>query len=431
MRISNIIIPKGRQRKEFLREDIDELQVSIERLGLIHPIVVADDGVTLVAGQRRVLAVTQIKRNYYHGRNMIGPGHIPATLLRDLTPVERFEIELEENIRRTDLTPIERADAIAKLHKLRIDEHGERTHSSQMDGWAKKDTAREFAKLEGRQASSHDETEVARAILISEHSNDPDVRKAKSTKEAEAIIRKKLRSEFRAAQAGLSAEEVSSSPHRVFPSDGIEILGRLNDGALTGIIADPPYGVGADSFGSQGGTLHDKHKYHDTLEAFTSIADGIAENRDKFSPTGAVYIFHDYKHFWGMYRIFQANDWNVWPYPIIWDKGNGIIPDHLHGPRRTYECIFYAYCEEHELFKVFNDVIHIPSVAHKIHQAQKPVELYEDLIIRSFPPGSLIYDPCAGSGTIFEAADRQGCIAYGAETSQEYFNLCVQRINEL
>ena len=41
-----------------------------------------------------------------------------------------------------------------------------------------------------------------------------------------------------------------------------------------------------------------------------------------------------------------------------------------------------------------------------------------------------ILDPFAGSGTIFPAATRTGCIATGIEIEEEYYHVCLERINE-
>ena len=65
------------------------------------------------------------------------------------------------------------------------------------------------------------------------------------------------------------------------------------------------------------------------------------------------------------------------------------------------------------------------------HGAQKPVALYIDLLKRSVKPGDVVFDPFAGSGTIFPAAHQAKVKAIGIEMNPEYAGLCVQRINSL
>lgn len=77
--------------------DIEGLAKSIYKFGLLHPIIV-DSNNNLVAGGRRLAACKSL-------------GHvtIPARDIGDLTAAELREIELEENIRRKDLTEYERS----------------------------------------------------------------------------------------------------------------------------------------------------------------------------------------------------------------------------------------------------------------------------------------------------------------------------------
>lgn len=98
--ISKIVV--GERRREDAG-DIDGLAASIKRYGLLHPIVV-DEANNLVAGGRRLEACKRLK--------WLG---VPVTLLGDLTDAERREIELEENLRRKDLTPAEETRIMVRL----------------------------------------------------------------------------------------------------------------------------------------------------------------------------------------------------------------------------------------------------------------------------------------------------------------------------
>lgn len=100
VRISDITVGV-RRRTEF--GDIAGLAASIERYGLLHPIVVTDD-LVLVAGERRLRACVEL-----------GWTEIEAKLLGQLTDTERREIELEENLQRKDLTAYERSRTLVAL----------------------------------------------------------------------------------------------------------------------------------------------------------------------------------------------------------------------------------------------------------------------------------------------------------------------------
>src|SRR3972149_1442436 len=120
--INLVITEDNRQRKTFDETKIKELSESISQHGLLHPIVVRPDpdneGVILMAGERRLRAVRSL---YARGDTIPGvpPGSIPITLFESLDAIAAKEIELEENIRRVDLSWKETVLATAELHQLR------------------------------------------------------------------------------------------------------------------------------------------------------------------------------------------------------------------------------------------------------------------------------------------------------------------------
>jgi hypothetical protein len=98
--IASIVI--GERRREDYG-DLDALAASIEQYDLLHPIVI-DEASNLVAGERRLEACKRL-----------GWTNVPVRRLGDLTEAERREIELEENLRRKDLTPYEQAKVLNGL----------------------------------------------------------------------------------------------------------------------------------------------------------------------------------------------------------------------------------------------------------------------------------------------------------------------------
>lgn len=92
----------GERRRED-PGDIEGLAASIARYGLLHPIVLDEDG-NLIAGGRRLEACKRLQWE-----------EIPVTWLGELSEPERREIELEENLRRKDLTQYERDKILVGL----------------------------------------------------------------------------------------------------------------------------------------------------------------------------------------------------------------------------------------------------------------------------------------------------------------------------
>jgi len=141
-----------------------------------------------------------------------------------------------------------------------------------------------------------------------------------------------------------------------------------------------------------------------------------------------LYAFCDITRFPHLSTVFTLAGWEVWPKPLIWDKGNGMLPRPEHGPRYSYEAILFASKGGKKVRKVANDIIRVSQDSDLMHGAQKPVALYTELLERSIVPGNKILDPFAGSGPILPAADTTRCTATAIELLPENYAMCVSRI---
>lgn len=80
-----------------------------------------------------------------------------------------------------------------------------------------------------------------------------------------------------------------------------------------------------------------------------------------------------------------------------------------------------------------DDVLDVPSLNNMARErtgypTQKPVALLKLLIGAACPPGGLVLDPCAGSGTTLVAAQSLGRGAIGFDVSEEAVRLANQRL---
>jgi ParB family transcriptional regulator, chromosome partitioning protein len=98
-------------RKRFAEAELDELAQSIRAHGIIQPLIVrarTDGGFVLIAGERR-----------WRAAQRAGLAQVPV-VVQDVSPKESFERALVENLQRSDLNPMEEAEAYARL----VSEHG-------------------------------------------------------------------------------------------------------------------------------------------------------------------------------------------------------------------------------------------------------------------------------------------------------------------
>ena len=96
---------RDQPRRSFDEDALRELAASIEAVGVIQPIIVAEVGerYSIIAGERR-----------YRASRMAGLDEIPA-IVRNWDEQRRLEASLIENLQRDDLNPIEEALGVKRL----------------------------------------------------------------------------------------------------------------------------------------------------------------------------------------------------------------------------------------------------------------------------------------------------------------------------
>ena len=96
---------KDQPRRSFDEEALKELAASIEAVGVIQPIIVAETGdrFRIIAGERR-----------YRASRLAGLEEIPA-IVRNWDEQRQLEAALIENLQRDDLNPIEEALGVKRL----------------------------------------------------------------------------------------------------------------------------------------------------------------------------------------------------------------------------------------------------------------------------------------------------------------------------
>ncbi len=414
--ISNIKI-EARQRSSFSQEGIEKLEDSIERLGLLHPIVCKPD-MTLVAGRRRLEAIKNL-----HERNIdficdgipIARRMVPYVSTRDFSEVEAQEAEFEENAIRESLSWQDEVNALASLHVLRTEMY---------PGQTKLKTAEEVSRHSG-QSVIHTRDKISRATIIAPHLSDPEVMKARDDKEAFAIVAKKLKAVFTAQLREHYEVDEIVSEHRLILGDfKVELIGMEN--SFRCIIADPPYGMAAESFGD---AARLRHTYQDTLE---TALDVITESFGAASDKCHLFLFCDIEHFVHLRTHASDIGWKPQRTPLTWFKGStGYAPEGYLSFRRTTEWLLYARKGDWPLQGLFNDLIEVPNLKDKVHAAEKPSTLYEKLLSYSCLIGDKILDPCCGSGPIFAAAAKLGLEATGIEEDGETWEIAQERLREV
>ena len=107
--LTSSLIPNPQQpRRHFDKESLQELAESIKQYGILQPLIVTQgksDNYEIIAGERR-----------WKAAQLIGLEKVPA-IVRSAKDLERLEIALVENVQRVDLSPLEQAASMERLHQ--------------------------------------------------------------------------------------------------------------------------------------------------------------------------------------------------------------------------------------------------------------------------------------------------------------------------
>lgn len=426
--IEKLLIAPNRQRQEFEPEALTDLANSISARGLLHAVVAREtpEGLVLVAGERRLRALETIwllgDGVRYNGLDF-APYEVPYVTLGELDPLEAEEAELDENIKRKDLSWQERSEALARLHRLR-------ERQAEIAG-EQHTIAETLAEARVPQGSYSTERQT---LLLADHLHKPEVANAKTPAEAFKIIKREEERERNRTLAETVGRDFSSASHTLRHTDCIKWLADCPDNQFDVVLTDPPYGMGAQNFGDGGGKLvGTDHQYNDSVEAWRELMTAFLPEAYRVTKKEAhAYIFCDLDRFHELKSLAEAAGWYVFRTPLIVHKlGSGRVPLPEHGPRRQYELCLYAIKGNKTVTGIYSDVISCKLEENIGHGANKPIELFVDLLRRSVRPGDSVLDAFAGTGTIFPAAHACKVFATGLELNSEYYGIAVKRLNAL
>lgn len=432
VKAEHISIAPDRQRREFDEQSILDLANSIADIGLISPIVVrlSEGSMVLVAGERRLRAIETLNglgQSFAHGGRPIPEGSVPCVLHADLDPIDAFEIELEENIRRVDLTWQERSTATSQLYELR-------RLQAQKRGLAMPDSENFAMAVHPDQTPAAAQRAVKEELILAKHLKDPDVARAPSAREGMKVIQRKEEAARNAALGEAVGRTFGKHSHDLVQGDCLKWMSGWAPNLFDVILTDPPYGIDAQDFNDSGGKANAAgHTYDDSYANWLTLIGKFAFDSFRLAkPQAHAYVFCDIDRFVELRSIMARAGWNPFRTPFIWHNPSGQrAPWPAAGPHRKYQMCLYAIKGDRPVLKLSPDLVTYASDTNLGWAAQKPVALYSDLLSRSCRAGDSVLDPFAGSGTIFPAAHGLRVKATGIEIDPAAYGLAVKRLGEL
>jgi len=395
--------------------------VSFQKYGQMQPIVVTYDEPgapwVLVAGFNRLTAA-----------RMLGWEEIEAVDLGEISPLQAKEMELEENVRRTELEWWERAKATAEIHDMKTE---------QDPTWTMQQTADMVGVSKSNVSLSKD--------LVGAMDEDPSLREEETLRGA--LRKRKVDRQIEKRKKDISLRE-NPIQALIYEGDAAKLIKQEPDERFDAVVTNLPFGVDLKLKGGET-PYFDEEDYIIDLVQHT-----VTESYRILKPDSWMVAWFDVRKITysnsqlHLYKVLSSRGWDpndmtlrdelidsmgltfwmetagfnyVTLVPSIWAKPNktqGLIGDPHKGLITGYEAMVFASKGDAILHKRGRSNLFIfdtPPTGEKVHPLQMPISLCSEILSMVCLSGSRILDPFAGSGSMGLAALERGCEFVGYE----------------
>jgi DNA modification methylase len=221
--------------------------------------------------------------------------------------------------------------------------------------------------------------------------------------------------------------------HQVLVGDCITLMRRMPPDSIDALVCDPPYGIAYTPVRTKN---HRDHPWRSIRGDATFDADfyrqWIAEvNRLLKSDGSHAYVFAHERYIGDVRQLLTTTGLTA-KRTLVWDKGSfPPIGDTRCDWGNQTEYIQYAIKGRRPLAKPrHGNILRVPRVpaARMQHPTEKPVDLLRLLIRKSVPPGGVVLDPFAGSGSTGTAAHLEHRSSILIELDPTYAAIAKQRL---
>lgn len=458
------IIVTDRARKSFNEQKLNDLKKSINKVGQLNPICITKD-YQLLDGERRLRALIDL-----------GFESVRVQIMPNLAPDEIKFIELTSNREREDF----------KWHeelKLKYDLHNywKQKAEKNKSKWGYRDSAE---KLECALGGLSTDLKLAEAII-----SYPDMKLSSYENKSQAwAAYKKICDEIMAIHSfntmaedekerleklkNGTIEKLSiNDPGSVGHSDNdvgvnkvgspveqtetnfetetkskskepkaIYVIKRYQDFLLqipnesVGFVElDPPYAINFnENYGNIGKRKATENDW--TLDNLTEFySEYLPVIYQKMLPNSWIFCWTGIEHWMLGNQIAEQSGFKVQARPGFWIKPGG----EVNVPKTTmvsnYET-FILFRKDQATFNTasFKSTIECATTPgrHKVHQWEKPFDLYEKIFQTFAKPGAIFLSPFAGSGNSMIIAEKHNMIPMGCDIRDKYFYNFYDRYNK-
>lgn len=449
--IDLIRILPDRQRKDL--GDIVSLANSIATIGQISPIILSEADEegrrTLIAGERRLTAVKQLRR-----------ASILSLEFSSLSESEKTLLELEENLRRKNLSWQEEVRAVQKYVEISgkpleeaakdlsifpsslsamcrvAEEMVKENNLSSASSWS---AAYEVIRIQANKATNA----VLEGILGGEDIVFPVLAEKPGNGGGDTQMPPGNPANGGAATVGATpTAPLSPTPPTALKtawyaqvSDFASFAPEYSGRRFNFLHCDFPYGLNMDKANLQNSqarwTAGEDGRYDDSPELFDRLVRAFFKNQDRFIADSAHCIFWlAFKNLHWVSKLFEDYGWKVCETPLIWHKSDnaGIAPDVRRWPRRTYEVAIFASRGDRKMAKLKAASYSGPTTKEH-HLSEKPLDMLSHFFELVVDEHTTILDPTCGSGTALEVAKKLGASAgLGLDVMQTHVDYTNRRL---
>ena len=202
--------------------------------------------------------------------------------------------------------------------------------------------------------------------------------------------------------------------------DNMQLMARYPDNYFDLAIVDPPYGIGINKMNYTQSTKGGVAKRRD----YSSVGDW-----DKATPNQSY--FKELQRVSKNQIIWGGNYFNLpltksW---LIWDKRT---QDKYSNDFADCEMAWNSFDKPAKIYRyLWSGMLqgNMKDKQQRIHPTEKPIKLYEWLLINYAKQGDKILDTHLGSGSIAIACHDYGFDLTACELDKEYYDAAMKRIN--
>ena len=182
--------------------------------------------------------------------------------------------------------------------------------------------------------------------------------------------------------------------------DNMELMSRYEDNHFDIAIVDPPYGIGISKNPVR--QQHEKKQWDNAIPTDEYFKELFRVSKNQIIWGGNYFDLPPTQGFF-IWNKKQPHDFSLAMVEMAWSS--------LQKPAKMWD-------------------LSVLKERGKIHPTQKPVELYEWLLMNNAETGFKILDTHLGSGSIAIACDKQGFDLVACELDEDYYKSALKRLKQ-